>query len=83
MAPQHSSITFFLTIKLIFNNGQKMTKERAMKHLTQQPKASGDARTDVDLDDLNDRIDRAIARFDQMRRDYRFLANPQPPSRRG
>ncbi len=54
-----------------------------MKHLTQQPKASGDARTDVDLDDLNDRIDRAIARFDQMRRDYRFLANPQPPSRRG
>jgi len=28
------------------------------------------------LEELNDRIDKAVARFDKLRRDYRFLAGP-------
>lgn len=54
-----------------------------MQNFAKKPGISGEQPVDVDLEELNERIDRAIARFDQMRRDYRFLASPAQHSRKG
>jgi hypothetical protein len=44
---------------------------------TSNPKPVKDEqRAEIRLEELNARIDKAVERFDKMRRDYRFLAGP-------
>ncbi len=38
--------------------------------------ADGTEKPDIQIDQLNKRIDKALERFDKMRKDYRFLAGP-------